>query len=446
MCKIPNLFVVMKENNITQKMLSEAIGVTQGNISDWKSGRSAPTIDALLKISKYLNVSIDYLVGNEIENKIKNEVENENNISFDNEKGYYETYCSFETFLSLFEYNGKFYKNLEDFAFRGVSQSSYDLLPSFLREKYSNIDKEKLQDYILKDYKISKTYEKTQTVIEFLLLKEFYEISNKSGLKVPYVKQFENNYISTMSVDECYKLFFNEENRFWIGDDYKELVALAQHYGLQTRMLDWSSDYMTALYFASSQYVRDEIKENPEYKDKNISIWAVNVKKASKIKDFPLKFTSPSYYRNRNLNAQKGVLSYWKYEVVSEFIAHNPDITNDYKLVDNIPFNDKILEYYNETKDNECLDILYKFNIPASDSKYILEYLHKHNHSAADIFPGYEGVVKAIEEKAMMYYLKNKNNIKVSYSQVVPAAARGSVPSSKPKINEYDDNAEMKEE
>lgn len=63
-CKIPNLFTLMKEKNITQKVLSEAVGVSQGNISDWKSGRSSPTIDALIKSAQYFNVSVDYLLGN----------------------------------------------------------------------------------------------------------------------------------------------------------------------------------------------------------------------------------------------------------------------------------------------------------------------------------------------------------------------------------------------
>ena len=36
--------------------------------SHWKKGRQKPSIDALIKIADYFNVSIDYLVGREIKN------------------------------------------------------------------------------------------------------------------------------------------------------------------------------------------------------------------------------------------------------------------------------------------------------------------------------------------------------------------------------------------
>ena len=63
MTKIPNLFVIMNEKGISQKQLSEAINTSQGNISDWKSGRAAPTIDKLPLIADYLDVSLDHLLG-----------------------------------------------------------------------------------------------------------------------------------------------------------------------------------------------------------------------------------------------------------------------------------------------------------------------------------------------------------------------------------------------
>ena len=57
------IFDLLQEQNVTQYTLSKAIGVSQGNISDWKSGRAAPKADALLKIADYFGVSVDYLLG-----------------------------------------------------------------------------------------------------------------------------------------------------------------------------------------------------------------------------------------------------------------------------------------------------------------------------------------------------------------------------------------------
>lgn len=63
MSKIQNLFKIMTEREISAKKISDDTGISTGNISDWKSGRCLPSINALITIADYLNVSIDYLVG-----------------------------------------------------------------------------------------------------------------------------------------------------------------------------------------------------------------------------------------------------------------------------------------------------------------------------------------------------------------------------------------------
>lgn len=63
MSKIPNLFVIMNKKGISQKQLAEFIGASTGNVSDWKSGKSAPAIEKLPLIADYLDVSLDHLLG-----------------------------------------------------------------------------------------------------------------------------------------------------------------------------------------------------------------------------------------------------------------------------------------------------------------------------------------------------------------------------------------------
>lgn len=63
MTNIPILFNLMKENNVTQKQLAAAVGTSQGNVADWKSGRSTPSLDKLVLIAHYFEVSTDYLLG-----------------------------------------------------------------------------------------------------------------------------------------------------------------------------------------------------------------------------------------------------------------------------------------------------------------------------------------------------------------------------------------------
>ena len=63
MVNLDNLFLRIKELNLTAKKLSNDTGISTGNISDWKSGRSMPTAIKLDTLADYLDCSVDYLLG-----------------------------------------------------------------------------------------------------------------------------------------------------------------------------------------------------------------------------------------------------------------------------------------------------------------------------------------------------------------------------------------------
>lgn len=54
---------VLAEKNIKQKDLASALGVTDNTISYYVSGKRMPNTEQIIKISKFLNVSSDYLLG-----------------------------------------------------------------------------------------------------------------------------------------------------------------------------------------------------------------------------------------------------------------------------------------------------------------------------------------------------------------------------------------------
>lgn len=43
-------------------MVSKNTGISQVTLCDWKKGRSIPKVDKLIKISNYLNVSLEELI------------------------------------------------------------------------------------------------------------------------------------------------------------------------------------------------------------------------------------------------------------------------------------------------------------------------------------------------------------------------------------------------
>jgi transcriptional regulator with XRE-family HTH domain len=65
--KIPRLFEIMEQRKIKAKDITAAIGISSGLISDWKSGKSAPSGNRLMDLANYLNVSVEYLLGSDSE-------------------------------------------------------------------------------------------------------------------------------------------------------------------------------------------------------------------------------------------------------------------------------------------------------------------------------------------------------------------------------------------
>lgn len=53
----------MATAKMNQAQLAEAVGTTPARVSDWKAGKSRPTIDQLANVAKVLGVSVDYLLG-----------------------------------------------------------------------------------------------------------------------------------------------------------------------------------------------------------------------------------------------------------------------------------------------------------------------------------------------------------------------------------------------
>lgn len=54
---------VLKTCGKSQVEIAKAIGVSKQCVTDYKSGRIAPSIDTLYTLCKFLDVSSDYLLG-----------------------------------------------------------------------------------------------------------------------------------------------------------------------------------------------------------------------------------------------------------------------------------------------------------------------------------------------------------------------------------------------
>ena len=341
-------------------------------------------------------------------------------------------YDNADEFLTSLSYGGELYKVFDkNFIFRGQANDNYKLLPSALRGNLCK-DWRKSYDEVSFEHDILSYSEYLQIETEIEILSLFFNICEINKLYVPFIDRLRESVLFTLDPKA---LFLREE---WLPKDYYEIAALAQHYGLPTRLLDWTYDINIALYFASMEvikekciddkltehewqdrmksknrqtlvFLKEHLHNNIDIKtDKNsnkkIELWALdtNIIFANKNNKFPLKIIRPRYYDNDNLSAQKGLFTLW---VIDKPLKKDfePDLT---ATVDRTPLDKQITEYL-QLVELEPKHYLYHITIPQSAVGELYEYAKRNHIDAAHLFPGYAGVVQCIKEDKLMQEFKS---------------------------------------
>lgn len=60
---LDRILKLIKETKSTAKEFAEMAGIAGGSITDWKTGRSKPSVESLQKISRTYNVQLEWLTG-----------------------------------------------------------------------------------------------------------------------------------------------------------------------------------------------------------------------------------------------------------------------------------------------------------------------------------------------------------------------------------------------
>lgn len=63
MSTVDRILELVKESGLTAKEFAEGANIAGGSITDWKTGRSKPSVESLQKIAKYCNVQLEWLTG-----------------------------------------------------------------------------------------------------------------------------------------------------------------------------------------------------------------------------------------------------------------------------------------------------------------------------------------------------------------------------------------------
>lgn len=257
------------------------------------------------------------------------------------------------------------------FLFRGMENSSYSLLPSVFRKVKIKQSGGKIENY------------------KYLALNEETDI----------LKNF---------IQEASAYIYNLNS---ISQKFVRWIELAQHYGVPTRLLDWSNNPLVALYFACESNSQEEaivwILHRGNYV-KYISKEANYVNNKKKIEELieellsesdaekqetimpKLPFIYTPYYFDNRMSAQGSWFMVWgtKKDALENMVE------DTYHM--NLPDKERNTHVYGQEQEEK---FLFRFLISKSNKQSIMRQLDHIGINAKTLFPGLDGIGKYIERK-----------------------------------------------
>lgn len=273
--------------------------------------------------------------------------------------------------------------DLQGYIFRGHSDDSYELIPTSIR--HENKDNFWRICGMGKPIDNQSEWEDWHSRAEYNLLREFYKIADRRGLYVPHAERVRSRLASNFDIFSTMRLSPEE----WLPNDLLELAGLAQHYGLPTRLLDWSYDPLISAYFAAASAKPGTC----------LSVWALDADGMSYMNETvhrsPLRLVTPPYHGNPNLAAQSGIFTSWS---VQQQTIH--DIASAGALLIDRRSLDVLMKTHAESQSWEFpRSPFLKLRLPSDLASDVLRLLEAAGYGASRIFPGYGGVAKEVARR-----------------------------------------------
>lgn len=298
-----------------------------------------------------------------------------------------------DEFLDSLSPRGKYFSgahSFESFIFRGHGDQRYQLLPTALRLGTPIFTSKGWRE-------VGCWNNDEQTQAELYTIEKFFRLADTGGLPLPEDSQALRHLLFELQYKDG-ALTDHGGFSIWPPETLLSLIALAQHYGLPTRLLDWSGHAFIAAYFAAIEAAKwiAQPKEAPSGVER-LAVWAFEgiaydlnriasqglSARMSKIREITV-VTAPAA-SNPNLRAQRGAFTLCRKAQVAL------DASADREPMDCV--------VRNLRAQDDIYNTLIEFSLPICESPKLLRRLARENVDAATLFPGYGGVARAVRER-----------------------------------------------
>ncbi|VVM64929.1 hypothetical protein PS645_01469 [Pseudomonas fluorescens] len=209
-----------------------------------------------------------------------------------------------------------------------------------------------------------------QVLFEYEVLRRFLLGCDRAGLTLPSY----NTEVKRLLSDSYYYDNYLETDKPWPPALLHEIMAVAQHYDVPTRLLDWTERSFVACYFAASS-ANFELERG----DAKLAVWALDTTHSAEWKTVQVIKTPGG--TSKNQAAQSGL-----------FTTHNIT-TYDIRDVYKVEALEDVEEIYAQPT-----QALIKMTLPISEAPELLDLCSKLGVDGSTLFPGYQGVAKTVKD------------------------------------------------